>query len=234
MIEGGGLGRGRARRRRPARRADRQRRHRRRRRRRGRGDRGRRSGCSATSRAPTPPGDGRRTRRALRDARARAPAPRLRRRADRRDARRRGLGHLPARALRPGDGRPRWRGSRAARSASSPTTRCTWPARSPSDAADKAARFMQLCDAFGLPIVSLVDTPGMMVGPEAEATGLVRHTSRLLVAGARAARAVRRGDPAPRLRPRRAGDGRRQPARAAAHRRAGRPPTSGRWASRAR
>jgi acetyl-CoA carboxylase carboxyltransferase component len=50
--------------------------------------------------------------------------------------------------------------------------------------ADKAARFMQLCDAFGLPLVSLVDTPGMMVGPKAEATGLVRHTSRLLVAGA--------------------------------------------------
>jgi acetyl-CoA carboxylase carboxyltransferase component len=53
-----------------------------------------------------------------------------------------------------------------------------------SDAADKAARFMQLCDAFGLPIVSLVDTPGFMVGPDAEATGLVRHASRLLVAGA--------------------------------------------------
>ena len=40
-----------------------------------------------------------------------------------------------------------------------------------SDGADKAARFMQLCDAFGLPIVSLIDTPGMMVGPDAEATG---------------------------------------------------------------
>jgi len=53
-----------------------------------------------------------------------------------------------------------------------------------SDAADKASRFMQLCDAFGLPLVSLVDTPGMMVGPEAEATALVRHTSRLLVTGA--------------------------------------------------
>jgi methylmalonyl-CoA carboxyltransferase 12S subunit len=53
-----------------------------------------------------------------------------------------------------------------------------------SDAADKAARFLQLCDCFGLPVVSLVDTPGMMVGPEAEATGLVRHASRLLVAGA--------------------------------------------------
>jgi acetyl-CoA carboxylase carboxyltransferase component len=53
-----------------------------------------------------------------------------------------------------------------------------------SDAADKAARFLQLCDAFGLPVVSLVDTPGMMVGPEAEETGLVRHTSRLLLVGA--------------------------------------------------
>ena len=53
-----------------------------------------------------------------------------------------------------------------------------------SDGADKAARFMQLCDAFGLPLVSLVDTPGMMVGPEAEATALVRHCSRLFVAGA--------------------------------------------------
>ncbi len=50
--------------------------------------------------------------------------------------------------------------------------------------ADKASRFMQLCDAFGLPLVSLIDTPGMMVGPEAEATGLVRHCSRLLVTGA--------------------------------------------------
>jgi len=53
-----------------------------------------------------------------------------------------------------------------------------------SDASDKAARFLQLCDNFGLPVVSLVDTPGFMVGPEAEATGLVRHASRLLVAGA--------------------------------------------------
>jgi acetyl-CoA carboxylase carboxyltransferase component len=53
-----------------------------------------------------------------------------------------------------------------------------------SDAADKAARFLQLCDCFGLPVVSLVDTPGFMVGTDAEATGLVRHASRLLVAGA--------------------------------------------------
>ena len=53
-----------------------------------------------------------------------------------------------------------------------------------SDAADKAARFMQLCDSFELPIVSLIDTPGFMVGPEIEATGLVRHASRLLIGGA--------------------------------------------------
>ena len=53
-----------------------------------------------------------------------------------------------------------------------------------SDGADKAARFMQLCDAFGLPIVTLVDTPGMMVGPDVEATALVRHCSRLFVVGA--------------------------------------------------
>jgi acetyl-CoA carboxylase carboxyltransferase component len=53
-----------------------------------------------------------------------------------------------------------------------------------SDGADKAARHLQLCDAFGLPVVSLIDTPGMMVGPEAEATALVRHCSRLFVAGA--------------------------------------------------
>jgi acetyl/propionyl-CoA carboxylase alpha subunit/acetyl-CoA carboxylase carboxyltransferase component len=52
------------------------------------------------------------------------------------------------------------------------------------DGADKAARFMQLCDAFDLPIVSLCDTPGMMVGPETEKTALVRHCSRLFVTGA--------------------------------------------------
>ncbi len=53
-----------------------------------------------------------------------------------------------------------------------------------SDAADKAARFLQLCDAFAIPVISLIDTPGFMVGPKAEETGLVRHASRLLVAGA--------------------------------------------------
>ena len=53
-----------------------------------------------------------------------------------------------------------------------------------SPASDKAARFMQLCDAFDLPLVMLVDTPGMMVGPDVEATALVRHCNRLFVTGA--------------------------------------------------
>ncbi|MBK9178014.1 MAG: carbamoyl-phosphate synthase large subunit [Acidimicrobiales bacterium] len=53
-----------------------------------------------------------------------------------------------------------------------------------SDGADKAARFLQLCDAFDLPVVFLCDTPGIMVGPEAEKTALVRHASRLFVTGA--------------------------------------------------
>ena len=53
-----------------------------------------------------------------------------------------------------------------------------------SDGADKVARFMQLCDAFDVPIISLCDTPGMMVGPDVEATALVRHCSRLFVTGA--------------------------------------------------
>ena len=53
-----------------------------------------------------------------------------------------------------------------------------------SDGADKVARFMQLCDAFAIPLISLCDTPGMMVGPDVEATALVRHCSRLFVTGA--------------------------------------------------
>nr|WP_321950638.1 carboxyl transferase domain-containing protein [Paraburkholderia bannensis] len=51
-------------------------------------------------------------------------------------------------------------------------------------AGDKAARFMQLCDAFGLPLLSLCDTPGFMVGPQAEKQATVRHVSRMFVAGA--------------------------------------------------
>ncbi len=52
------------------------------------------------------------------------------------------------------------------------------------EAADKAARFMQLCDAHGLPILSLCDTPGFMVGPQAEKSALVRRVCRMFVNGA--------------------------------------------------
>ena len=51
-------------------------------------------------------------------------------------------------------------------------------------AGDKAARFMQLCDAFDIPLLSLCDTPGFMVGPEAEKQATVRHISRMFVAAA--------------------------------------------------
>jgi len=52
------------------------------------------------------------------------------------------------------------------------------------DAADKSARFMQLCNAHGLPMISLVDTPGFMVGPEIEEQAQVRHVSRMFIAAA--------------------------------------------------
>ncbi|WP_323055990.1 carboxyl transferase domain-containing protein [Lentzea sp. NEAU-D7] len=51
------------------------------------------------------------------------------------------------------------------------------------DAADKCARFLQLADAFDLPVVSLCDTPGFMVGPDAERTATVRHLTRMVVTG---------------------------------------------------
>lgn len=50
--------------------------------------------------------------------------------------------------------------------------------------ADKASRFMQLCDAHDLPMVSLCDTPGFMVGPETEKTASVRHMSRMFITAA--------------------------------------------------
>jgi acetyl-CoA carboxylase carboxyltransferase component len=52
-----------------------------------------------------------------------------------------------------------------------------------SPGADKAARFMQLCDAFDIPLLFLCDTPGIMVGPEVEKTALVRHAARMFVTG---------------------------------------------------
>ncbi|MES2032967.1 MAG: carboxyl transferase domain-containing protein [Pseudomonadota bacterium] len=53
------------------------------------------------------------------------------------------------------------------------------------DGAEKAARFLQLCDAFDLPVLSLCDTPGFMVGPDSEAAAAVRRVSRMFIAGAK-------------------------------------------------
>jgi acetyl/propionyl-CoA carboxylase alpha subunit/acetyl-CoA carboxylase carboxyltransferase component len=55
-----------------------------------------------------------------------------------------------------------------------------------SDGADKGAHFIQLCDAFDIPILFLCDTPGIMVGPEIEKTALVRHSSRMFLTAANA------------------------------------------------
>lgn len=50
--------------------------------------------------------------------------------------------------------------------------------------ADKGSRFLKLCDAFDLPVLSLMDCPGMMVGPDVERTALVRHCARMFNVGA--------------------------------------------------
>ena len=54
------------------------------------------------------------------------------------------------------------------------------------DSADKAARFVTLCDAFGIPLVFLVDVPGFMVGTKVEAAGIIRHGAKMLHAVASA------------------------------------------------
>ena len=52
------------------------------------------------------------------------------------------------------------------------------------DGADKASRLLQIADAYDLPVVSLIDTPGFMVGPDSEAAAAVRKTARLFINGA--------------------------------------------------
>jgi acetyl-CoA carboxylase carboxyltransferase component len=54
------------------------------------------------------------------------------------------------------------------------------------DSADKAARFVTLCDAFGIPLLFLVDVPGFMVGTKVEAAGIIRHGAKMLHAVAAA------------------------------------------------
>jgi acetyl-CoA carboxylase carboxyltransferase component len=51
-----------------------------------------------------------------------------------------------------------------------------------SDAADKAARFIRMCDAFNVPLVYLVDVPGFMVGSQVEKEGIIRHGAKMLYA----------------------------------------------------
>ena len=84
------------------------------------------------------------------------------------------------------------RGSRAASSpasrasagragrASSPTSRTGSAASSTNDSADKAARFIQICDAFNVPLVFLQDVPGFMVGSKVEHAGIIRHGAKML------------------------------------------------------
>jgi acetyl-CoA carboxylase carboxyltransferase component len=54
------------------------------------------------------------------------------------------------------------------------------------DSADKAARFVNLCNAFGIPLVFLMDVPGFMVGSKVEAGGIIRHGAKMLYAVANA------------------------------------------------
>jgi acetyl-CoA carboxylase carboxyltransferase component len=54
------------------------------------------------------------------------------------------------------------------------------------DSADKAARFINLCDAFNIPLVFLQDVPGFMVGTKVEQAGIIRHGAKMLYAVSRA------------------------------------------------
>ncbi len=113
----------------------------------------------------------------------RAAQARLRRAAGDRHAVRRGLGAGAARRLRRGDadGAGPLDGRPLGVVANDPAH---LGGAIDADGADKAARFLQLCDAFALPVLFLCDTPGFMVGPAAERTATVRHFARLFLAGA--------------------------------------------------
>ena len=163
----------------------------------------------------------------------REPPARLRHAPRDRDARRRRLGARAAAALRPRHGH------RAVRIEGRPIGVI---ANNPmhlagaidSDGADKAARFMQLCDAFDIPILFLCDTPGIMVGPEIEKTALVRHCSR--ACSSPAPTSPCRSSPSSCARPTGSapGDGRRQLQACPSSPSPGRPASSAAWASRAR
>ena len=75
---------------------------------------------------------------------------------------------------------------RRRRWASSPTSRTGWAARSTSTPSDKAARFIRFCDAFNIPLVTLVDVPGFFPGTKQERGGIIRHGAKMLYAYAEA------------------------------------------------
>ena len=152
-----------------------------------------------------------RRQEALRDVVPREPAAGLRRAGRHRRPRRRRFGARAAGRLRPRHGHGAGADRGEARSASSPTTRRTSPAPIDADGADKAARFLQLCDAHDLPVLFLCDTPGIMVGPGGgEDRPRCATPARLFVTGASLDGAVRHDRAAQGLRPRRPGDGGRQ------------------------
>ena len=181
MVEGGGLGIFRPEEIGPMSVQVRQRRGRPRGRRRGRGG-ARREKISLLLPGLNWPMGMRRSAPAARNHPGESPAHLRRPRGDR-DARRHRLGARTAPPLRAGDGdrAGRIEGRPLGVIANNPTHLA---GAIDSDGADKAARFMQLCDAFDLPLLFLCDTPGIMVGPEIEKTALVRHAARMFIVGA--------------------------------------------------
>ena len=164
----------------------------------------------------------------------REPAARLRRARGDRDARRHRLGARAAAALRRRHGhraRPH-RGPAARRR--SPTTRCTSPARSTATAPTRRRASCSSATRSTSRSCSCATRPASWSGPEVEKTALVRHCSPHVRHRREPDRAVLHDRAAQGLRPRRAGDGRRQLQGAALHASRGRPASSAAWASRAR
>ena len=218
---------------RPDRRAVAQRRRRHRRRGRGRGGRASRSSTCRTSRAPS------RDWSCADQRLLRALIPENRRRiydvrTVHRHARRRRLGARAAPRVRPRAWSRRSSASRAGPSASSPTTRCTSPARSTATAPTRPRASCSSATPSTFRILFLCDTPGIMVGPGGREDGA--RPPRVAHVRHRRERhgAVLHDHPAQGVRPRRAGDGRRQLQGADVHRSPGRRASSAAWASKAR
>ena len=87
--------------------------------------------------------------------------------------------------FRPGMRGTSWwvlRGSPGAASASSPTSPWCWPGSLDINASDKAARFIRFCNAFNIPLITLVDVPGFLPGMQQEYGGIIRHGAKMLFA----------------------------------------------------